>query len=329
MDKAQADIASNSTAISNTNKAFAENKTQVQAKFDEQEGMIQEKMQATFEQSGDGVVTHSINITIVHNNVKYNAAGQVISAQVKNGKLESFFGYNANNFAWYNPANGKMELFMYAKNGQFFIKEAFLDKANVREMVLSEAIKSKNYELGKAGFIIDANTGNAEFNNATFRGTIDGADGNFKGTVYVEKLLGDVNSSYHLEGVKKEWTTGGNNYLDSSVTVIYAGGMPYDVFISFPYLSSVSSSTRQITESHLYITVDGVNHTVEYLEDGQDVKKEIRNAGSFGFIVKAGERNKIITVTASARGIGLLTSQLNGFLINAGKLESASFSKGA
>ncbi|WP_109406168.1 phage tail tip fiber protein, partial [Proteus hauseri] len=124
MDKAQADIISNSTAISNTNKAFAENKTQVQAKFDKQEGMIQEQMQATFNQAGDGVVTHSINITIVHNNVKYNAAGQVISAQVKNGKLESFFGYNANNFAWYNPVNGKMELFMYAKNGQLFIREA-------------------------------------------------------------------------------------------------------------------------------------------------------------------------------------------------------------
>ncbi|APU92734.1 tail fiber protein [Proteus phage vB_PvuS_Pm34] len=192
VNQAQADIVSNSTAISNTNKAFAENKTQVQAKFDEQEGMIQEKMQATFEQSGDGVVTHSINITIVHNNVKYNAAGQVISAQVKNRKLESFIGYNANNFAWYNPANGKMELFMYAKNGQFFIKEAFLDKANVREMVLSEAIKSKNYELGKTGFNIDANTGNAEFNNATFRGTIDGADGNFNGTVKAGKLIGNI-----------------------------------------------------------------------------------------------------------------------------------------
>ena len=192
MDKAQADIVSNSTAISNTDKAFAENKTQVQAKFDEQEGLIQQKMQATFNQSGDGVVTHSINITIVHNNVKYNAAGQVISAQVKNGKLESFIGYNANNFAWYNPANGKMELFMYAKNGQLFIKEAFLDKANVREMVLSEAIKSKDYEMGKNGFNIDANTGNAEFNNAIFRGTIDGADGNFNGTVKVGKLIGNI-----------------------------------------------------------------------------------------------------------------------------------------
>lgn len=205
MDKAQADIISNSKAISNTNKAFAENKTQVQAKFDEQEGMIEEKMQATFEQSGDGVVTHSINITIKHNGVSYNAAGQVISAQVKNGKLESYIGYNANNFAWYNPVNGKMELFMYAKNGQLFIKEAFLDKANVREMVLSEAIKSKNYELGKAGFIIDANTGNAEFNNATFRGTIDGADGNFNGTVKAGKLIGNIVSISDEIYINDKW----------------------------------------------------------------------------------------------------------------------------
>lgn len=173
MDKAQADIVSNSTAISNTNKAFAENKTQVQAKFDEQEGLIQEKMQATFEQSGDGVVTHSINITIVHNNVKYNAAGQVISAQVKNGKLESFFGYNANNFAWYNPANGKMELFMYAKNGQLFMREVFINEAWLNSVVVTEYIKSGDYVPGKSGFLIDGKTSNIEMNKGTFRGELD------------------------------------------------------------------------------------------------------------------------------------------------------------
>ncbi|MBG6043912.1 phage tail protein [Proteus mirabilis] len=327
MDNAQADIISNSQAISNTNKAFAENKTQVQAKFDEQEGMIQEKMQATFEQSGDGVVTHSINITIKHNGVSYNAAGQVISAQVKNGKLESFFGYNANNFAWYNPVNGKMELFMYAKNGQFFIKEAFLDKANVREMVLSEAIKSKNYELGKAGFIIDANTGNTEFNNATFRGTIDGADGNFKGTVYVEKLLGDVNSSLYFDGVENSMITGGNNYIDASVSVIYAGGMPYDVFIALPSLSIVSKSSRFITESRLHITIAEENKTIEYYDPSNQTTKEFTNNGSFGFVIKAGERNKKITITATTRGVGEITAKLKGFLITAGKLASTSFSK--
>ncbi|MCW9728271.1 DUF1983 domain-containing protein [Proteus mirabilis] len=158
----RADVATNKEAISETNKAMAKSEEQVQAQFGKQQGMINQKMQAEFSQTGDGVVTHSINITIVHNNVKYNAAGQVISAQVKNGKLESFFGYNANNFAWYNPVNGKMELFMYAKNGQFFIKEVFLDKASIREMVLSESIRTDNYVPGKSGFIIDVKNNKLE-----------------------------------------------------------------------------------------------------------------------------------------------------------------------
>ncbi|WP_431031568.1 host specificity protein J [Proteus mirabilis] len=327
IDENAAEVKRAQNSIVDLNKAFTEDRTRVQARFDEQEGMIEEKMQATFEQSGDGVVTHSINITIKHNGVSYNAAGQVISAQVKNGKLESYIGYNANNFAWYNPVNGKMELFMYAKNGQFFIKEAFLDKANVREMVLSEAIKSKNYELGKAGFIIDANTGNAEFNNATFRGTIDGADGNFKGTVYVEKLLGDVNSSLYFDGVENSWVTGGNNYIDASVSVIYAGGMPYDVFIALPSLSIVSKSSRFITESRLHVTIGEENKTIEYYDPPNQETKEFTNNGSFGFVIKAGERNKKITITATTRGVGEITAKLKGFLITAGKLESTSFSK--
>ncbi|HEJ9580048.1 TPA: DUF1983 domain-containing protein [Proteus mirabilis] len=158
----RADVLTNKEAISETNKAMAKSEERIQVQLGEQQGMINQKMQAEFSQTGDGVVTHSINITIVHNNVKYNAAGQVISAQVKNGKLESFIGYNANNFAWYNPVNGKMELFMYAKNGQFFIKEAFLDKASIREMVLSESIRSDNYVPGKSGFIIDVKNNKLE-----------------------------------------------------------------------------------------------------------------------------------------------------------------------
>ncbi|HGN0309402.1 TPA: host specificity protein J, partial [Proteus mirabilis] len=76
----RADVATNKEAISETNKAMAKSEEQVQAQFGKQQGMINQKMQAEFSQTGDGVVTHSINITIVHNNVKYNAAGQVISA---------------------------------------------------------------------------------------------------------------------------------------------------------------------------------------------------------------------------------------------------------
>lgn len=154
IDENAAEVKRAQNSIVDLNKAFAEDRTRVQARFDEQEGMIEEKMQATFEQSGDGVVTHSINITIKHNGVNYNAAGQVISAQVKNGKLESFIGYNANNFAWYNPVNGKMELFMYAKNGQLFIRDLFIEDGSITNAKIGNVIQSNNYVAGKSGWMM-------------------------------------------------------------------------------------------------------------------------------------------------------------------------------
>ncbi|WP_109850072.1 DUF1983 domain-containing protein [Proteus sp. CA142267] len=169
----RADVMTNKEAISETNKAMAKSEDQVQAQFGKQQGMINQKMQAEFSQTGDGVVTHSINITIVHNGTKYNAAGQVISTQVKNGKLESFIGYNANNFAWYNPSNGKMELFMYVKNGQMFMREAFINEAWLNSVVVTEYIKSGDYVPGKDGFLIDGKTSNIEMNKGTFRGELD------------------------------------------------------------------------------------------------------------------------------------------------------------
>ncbi|EST59155.1 hypothetical protein K151_1983 [Proteus hauseri ZMd44] len=208
MGRIAADIVTNKEAISETNKAMAKSEEQVQAQFGEQQGMINQKMQAEFSQTGDGVVTHSINITIVHNNVKYNAAGQVISAQVKNGKLESFFGYNANNFAWYNPANGKMELFMYAKNGQFFVRDLFIEDGSITNAKIGNVIQSNNYVSGKSGWIINKN-GYAEFDNAKFRGEIKATKGTMnnviidkdceiKGTLKVENIEGDIVKFYSL-----------------------------------------------------------------------------------------------------------------------------------
>ena len=196
----RADVATNKEAISETNKAMAKSEEQVQAQFGEQQGMIEEKMQATFNQTGDGVVTHSINITIVHNGTKYNAAGQVISAQVKNGKLESFFGYNANNFAWYNPSNGKMELFMYAKNGQLFIRDLFIGDGSITNAKIGNVIQSNNYVAGKSGWIINKN-GFAEFQNIKARGEIEATSGRLKNVV-IEKsceILGTLNVE-NLEG---------------------------------------------------------------------------------------------------------------------------------
>ncbi|MGL6333174.1 host specificity protein J [Proteus mirabilis] len=200
IDENAAEVKRAQNSIVDLNKAFAEDRTRVQARFDEQEGMIEEKMQATFEQSGDGVVTHSINITIKHNGVNYNAAGQVISAQVKNGKLESFIGYNANNFAWYNPVNGKMELFMAAKNGQLFIRDLFIEDGSITNAKIGNVIQSNNYVAGKSGWIINKN-GFAELQNIKARGEIEATSGRLKNVVIEEScdILGKLKVE-NLEG---------------------------------------------------------------------------------------------------------------------------------
>ncbi|EOI1481132.1 TPA: DUF1983 domain-containing protein [Proteus mirabilis] len=200
IDENAAEVKRAQNSIVDLNKAFAEDRTRVQARFDEQEGMIEEKMQATFEQSGDGVVTHSINITIKHNGVNYNAAGQVISAQVKNGKLESFIGYNANNFAWYNPVNGKMELFMYAKNGQLFIRDLFIEDGSITNAKIGNVIQSNNYLNGRPSWIINKN-GFAEFQNIKARGEIEATSGRLKNVVIEEScdILGKLKVE-NLEG---------------------------------------------------------------------------------------------------------------------------------
>ncbi|MHD0328914.1 TipJ family phage tail tip protein [Proteus mirabilis] len=196
----RADVATNKEAISETNKAMAKSEEQVQAQFGKQQGMINQKMQAEFSQTGDGVVTHSINITIVHNNVKYNAAGQVISAQVKNGKLESYIGYNANNFAWYNPVNGKMELFMAAKNGQLFIRDLFIEDGSITNAKIGNVIQSNNYLNGRPSWIINKN-GFAEFQNIKARGEIEATSGRLKNVVIEEScdILGKLKVE-NLEG---------------------------------------------------------------------------------------------------------------------------------
>lgn len=165
----EAGVIKHDKAIVDINKSIAESETQVQAKFEKQGAMINTKMQSEFEQDA-GYAMHSTNITIVVDDKKYNAAGMVISAELKNGKIESFIGFNANNFAFYNPANGKMEPFLYMKNGQVFMNEAFISKAWLNEVVVTDKMTSANYVPGKVGFNIDAKTGDAEFNKLLISG---------------------------------------------------------------------------------------------------------------------------------------------------------------
>ncbi|WP_446471085.1 phage tail protein [Xenorhabdus stockiae] len=153
-------IQENQKSINKLDLSFAESEQRVQAQLKDQQAIISTKMQAEFNQPGNGYAIHSVNITLKHNGVKYNAGGMVISGEIKNGQLESYIGFSANHFAFYNPANGKMEPFMVAKNGQLFVQDAFIDMANIRKLVVGDEIKSANFDpRNRTGFRLDMRTG--------------------------------------------------------------------------------------------------------------------------------------------------------------------------
>ena len=157
-------VVKNDQAIASLNKSFAESQTQVQSKLDEQMAIVNTKATTEFTAKGEGYATWDVNAGVWYNKQFYKA-GMVISAEVKAGKVDTYIGFMANNFAFINPANGSFETFMYMKNGQMFVKDAFIEKAYIQEIIVGTDMRSKNYVPGKSGTRIDMNTGVFETNS--------------------------------------------------------------------------------------------------------------------------------------------------------------------
>lgn len=165
----QAGVIKNDKAIASLDKAFSESQTRVQAQFGEQSALIDTKATTEFTATSEGYATWDVNAGVWYNDVFYKA-GMVISAEVKAGKVNTYIGFMANNFAFINPTNGKFETFMYMKDGQIFMKETFIDKAWLNSVVVTDKMTSENYVPGEVGFNINAKTGDAEFNKLRVNG---------------------------------------------------------------------------------------------------------------------------------------------------------------
>ncbi|MDU3420108.1 MAG: DUF1983 domain-containing protein, partial [Morganella morganii] len=158
-------------------KALAEHLDAVQATADESFARAQNSIKAEYdmEQGTASAIWKSL-VSIVYDGVNYDA-GMVIGAELKGGKVDTLMGFNAQQFAFYNPVNGKMDLFMYMKDGQIFMNEAFINKAWLNSVVVTDKMQSENYVPGKQGFILDAKTNKFEMNSNDGSGglTFDGS----------------------------------------------------------------------------------------------------------------------------------------------------------
>ncbi|MCW7549188.1 DUF1983 domain-containing protein [Photorhabdus sp. APURE] len=154
-------IQENKNAIANTDKALSEYNNQTSAEFKKQKALIDTKATTVFDKNGEGSAIYTVKAGIKYNGTEYDA-GMVIGAEVKNGIVTTNIGFNAENFTFMNPVNGKLVPFMTAKNGQLFIREGFIDKAVIQELLVGTEIKSLNYIPGKSGFYWNMKTGQME-----------------------------------------------------------------------------------------------------------------------------------------------------------------------
>ncbi|MCT8349501.1 host specificity protein J [Photorhabdus temperata] len=159
-------IYKNELSISNMDKAFAESTQQVQAQFKQQKAAIETKATTVFDQKGEGSAIYTIKAGIKYNGTEYDA-GMVIGSEVKNGKVTTNIGFNAETFGVFNPANNKLESVFFIKNGQVFMRSAFIDSATIQELLVSVDLKSINYVPNKSGLRIDMKNGVFEVNGVS------------------------------------------------------------------------------------------------------------------------------------------------------------------
>ncbi|MCW2482345.1 hypothetical protein J5224_25055, partial [Candidatus Symbiopectobacterium sp. NZEC135] len=76
--------------------------------------------------------------------------------------------------------------------GDATIASAKIKDAAITGAKFSDNISSDNYVAGSSGWKISRASGSSEFNNVIVRGTVYAKDGRFEGTVYADKIEGDV-----------------------------------------------------------------------------------------------------------------------------------------
>ncbi|WP_132275835.1 phage tail tip fiber protein, partial [Morganella morganii] len=101
----------------------------VQVKAEDGLALAQNSIRAQWDMaSGQASVVHDMKVRIRYNGEDYSA-GMVIGAELKGGQVNTLIGFNAQQFAFYNPVKKSMDMFMYMKDGQVFMREAFINQA--------------------------------------------------------------------------------------------------------------------------------------------------------------------------------------------------------
>lgn len=189
-DNLNSSITTLKKTVSDNEKSQAEVNELIKSEIGDNKAAIEKRAETSVDQQGNSRAYFSIKAGVLHNGQYYDVK-MMMSAQVKNGQVVTQIAFAADEFIIFNNANGQLVTPFAIKNNQVFLGPTYIEDGSITNAKIGNVIQANGYKAGESGWKIDKE-GDAEFNNAVFRGRIDGADGYFSGTVDAKEILGDV-----------------------------------------------------------------------------------------------------------------------------------------
>lgn len=219
------------TTQATAEKAFAEYQVQVNTQFGETNAAVAQKMTGIVNATSATAI-YTLRTGVMWNGQYYDA-GLSIATMADGTGVKSRVAVNADQFVVFN---GNTQTAVFAVEGdQAILSSAIIGNATIGFAKIKDDIQSDNYASGAIGWAIRKG-GNAEFNNATFRGAMFANSGTMNnviinenctilGTLSANKIVGDLAVATNLSGGS---ATGGT---DITRTIYYTGGMAWPMTV--------------------------------------------------------------------------------------------------
>ncbi|HBQ2172666.1 TPA: DUF1983 domain-containing protein [Klebsiella pneumoniae] len=192
----RAQIGDNQAAITQTNKAVvdlesatAQQIDTINASMDGMSATVQQTSTAVADINGKLSAQWGVKVQTDTGGGNPRIAGIQLGIDASGS---SQFLVMADTFAVYTGGTNKTYPFV-VQNGVAYMQEALIRDGSITNAKIGNEIKSNNFVEGSSGWRIGKD-GSSQFNNVIVRGAVYATDGWFQGTVYANRIEGDIGS---------------------------------------------------------------------------------------------------------------------------------------
>nr|CAK1256969.1 tail fiber protein [Klebsiella phage vB_Ko_K70PH128C1] len=210
---------------------------------------------------------------------------------------------SANRVSIYNETSKTSVPVMVAEGNDLYIDSARIKNGSIDQAKIGNVISSFNYVAGSRGWVIDK-SGKSEFNDVIVRGDVYATNGWFRGTVYANKIEGDVmiGEAGTVSNVDYGTSLGSGDY-----DLFYINGDDFDRFIDTNLIVQLTSTFRSYGQ--IVVSTPGKDDYIHFNWDaGND--GGTRSLALRGMLIRAagkGQRNRVFVRATNGRGLGVKT----------------------